>query len=160
MSIYWENIVWAILAFGILYWALNKFAFGKLFDVMEQRRQLVLNQMNEAKEAREQATAYIAEQKQELDKARKEAYQIIEQAKVTSTKQSDEIIKSAQSESARLKQEALKDIEAEKSKAVDAIRSEVGGLSVMIASKIMEKQVDEKSQEQLVNQYLKEVESK
>lgn len=160
MSILWENIVWSILAFGILYWALNKFAFGKLFDVMEKRRQLVLSQMDEAKQTREQAAAYITEQKQELENARKEAYSILEQARITSSKQSDDIIKSAQAETARLKQETLKDIEAEKSKAVAAIRSEVGGISVQIASKIMEKQVDEKSQEQLVNQYLKEVESK
>lgn len=160
MTIMWENILWAILAFGILYWALNKFAFGKLFDVMEKRRQLVLNSLNEAAESREQAKEYIAQQKQELDNARKDAYQIIEQARVTSAKQSEEIIKSAQEESSRLKQEALNDIEAEKSNAVAAIRSEVGGISVQIASKIIEKQIDEKSQKELVDQYLKEVKSK
>jgi F-type H+-transporting ATPase subunit b len=56
-----------------------------------------------------------------------------------------------------LKEEALKDIENEKNNAVAALRSQVSALSVMIASKIIEKQVDEKSQEQLVEHYLKEV---
>ena len=160
MTILWENILWSIIAFLILYWALSKFAFGKLFDVMEKRRQLVLSEMEEAKLTREQAAASITEQKQELENARKEAYSILEQARITSTKQSDDIIKSAQAETARLKQETMKDIEAEKSKAVAAIRSEVGGISVQIASKMIGKQIDEKSQEKLVHQYLKEVESK
>ena len=57
----------------------------------------------------------------------------------------------------RLKDEALKDIENEKNKAVAALRSQVGAMSVLIASKIIEKQIDEKSQEELVEHYLKEV---
>lgn len=88
---------------------------------------------------------------------RKEAYDIIEQAKQTGSKQADDIVRAAGAEAARLKDEALKDIENEKNKAVAALRSQVGAMSVLIASKIIEKQIDEKSQEQLVEHYLKEV---
>ncbi|MFD2117045.1 F0F1 ATP synthase subunit B [Paenibacillus yanchengensis] len=160
MSINWLDIVITLLAFAVLYYFLNKFAFGKLFGIMEKRRELIASQLNEARETREQAAQYVEDQKQELENARKEAYGILEQARVTSSKQSDEMIKSAQAEATRIKTDSIKDIEAEKSKAVAAIRSEVGGLSVQIASKILEKQVDGKSQEQLVKQYMKEVESK
>lgn len=102
----------------------------------------------------------MAEQKAALEEARKEAHQILEQARVTSSKQAEDIVESAKSEATRLKGDALKDIESEKNKAIAALRSEVGGISVQIASKIIEKQVDEKSQEQLVDKYLKEVGSK
>lgn len=56
-----------------------------------------------------------------------------------------------------MKEEAVRDIENEKNKAVAALRSQVSAMSVLIASKIIEKQIDEKSQEQLVEHYLKEV---
>lgn len=160
MAWHWESTVIAIVAFGILYWLLSKYAFGPLFDVMEKRRQLVLEQMNSADSSRKAAEKQMEEQKAALQQARKEAYEIIEQARTTSSKQADEIVQSAKSEASRLKDDALKDIESEKNKAIAALRSEVGDISVKIASKIIEKQVDGKAQEKLVNQYLKEVGSK
>ncbi|MFD0957855.1 F0F1 ATP synthase subunit B [Paenibacillus chungangensis] len=160
MEIVFSNTIITIIAFVLLYLALNKWAFGPLFGVMEKRRQLILEQMNTADSSRKQAEASMAEQKAALEQARKEAHQILEQARVTSSKQAEDIVESAKSEANRLKGDALKDIESEKNKAIAALRSEVGGISVQIASKIIEKQVDEKSQEQLVDKYLKEVGSK
>ncbi|MHA6481386.1 F0F1 ATP synthase subunit B [Paenibacillus sp. strain BS8-2] len=160
MDFVWENTVFAILAFLILYWLLSKYAFGPLFSIMEQRRKLISEQLSTAEKSRQEAASSMAAQKEALDEARKEAYAIIEQARTTSTKQADDIVQSAKGEASRLKDDALKDIESEKNKAIAALRSEVGGISVKIASKIIEKQVDEKSQEQIVNQYLKEVGSK
>lgn len=160
MDLVWESTVITILAFLILYWGLNKFAFKPLFGIMDKRREMILEQMNTADASRKQAEEAMAAQKAALDEARKEAYQIIEQARTTSNKQAEEIVLSAKNEATRLKDDALKDIESEKNKAIAALRTEVGGISVQIASKIIEKQIDEKSQEQLVDQYLKEVGSK
>lgn len=160
MEFYPTSTIFTILAFGILYFLLNKYAFGPLFGVMEKRRQLIKEQMNAADNNRAAAEASMAEQKAALDEARKEAYAILEQARATSSKQADEIVTSAKNEASRLKDEALKDIESEKNKAISALRTEVGGISVQIASKIIEKQVDEKSQEEIVSKYLKEVGSK
>jgi len=160
MAWIWESTVIAMVAFGVLYWLLNKYAFGPLFDVMEKRRKLVLEQMNTAENSRKAADQQMEEQKLALQQARKEAYEIIEQSRTTSSKQADEIVQTAKTEASRLKDDALKDIESEKNKAIAALRTEVGGISVKIASKIIEKQVDEKSQEQLVGQYLKEVGNK
>ncbi len=157
MSWHWESTVFAIISFGILYWLLNRYAFGPLFNIMEQRRKHVQDEIQSAERNRAEAESMIAEQKAAIEQARNEAYEIIEQAKKTSTKQTDDMLEQARSEATRIKEDALRDIENEKNKAVAALRSQVSALSVMIASKIIEKQVDEKSQEELVNQYLKEV---
>jgi len=159
-SLHWESTVYAMLAFGILYWLLSKYAFGPLFGIMEQRRKLVQEQMNSAETSRKDAAKHLEEQKQALQQARKEAYDIIEQAKLTSSKQADEIVQTAKAEANRLKENAVQDIASEKNKAIAALRGEVSGISVQIASKIIENQIDEKSQEKLVDQYLKEVGSK
>ncbi|AJY74564.1 F0F1 ATP synthase subunit B [Paenibacillus beijingensis] len=160
MSWHWESFVYAILAFLILYWLLNKYAFGPLFGIMEKRRELVLEQMNAAETARQQAEVQLEEQRKAMEQARKEAYDIIEQSKKTSSKQAEDIVQTAKAEASRLKEDALKDIESEKNKAIASLRGQVSGMSVMIASKIIEKQIDEKSQEQLVDKYLNEVGSK
>lgn len=148
------SFIYAIIAFGILYFLLNKYAFGPLFGIMEKRRQLILEQMNQAETSRSEAQKMLQEQQDELQKTRKEAYELLEQARSTSNKQADEIIAQAKSEADRLKADALREIESEKNKAVAALRSQVSAMSVMIASKIIEKQIDEKSQQELIDQYL------
>lgn len=157
MSWHYESFLFAIIAFGILYWLLNKYAFGPLFGIMEARRRLIAEQIETTEQSRKQAEQSLAEQKQALQHAKKEAHEIIEQARSISGKQSDEIIEQAKVEARRLKDEAVSDIENEKNKAVAALRSQVNGISVLIASKIIEKQIDEKSNEELVEHYLKEV---
>lgn len=158
MSFSWESLVLALIAFGILYFLLNKYAFGPLFSIMEQRRELVLQQMNEATTTRERAVAYVEEQKDALQQARKEAYDIIELSRQTSSKQADQMMEQAKSEAGRIKDEALRDIESEKNKAVQELRSELGIVSVKIASKLLAKEVEgSNAQEELVDQYLKEV---
>jgi F-type H+-transporting ATPase subunit b len=149
-----------LLAFGLLFWFLQKKAFGPLMGIMEKRRQLIEEQMGSAQQNRSDAERLIEEQKQALQQARKEAYDIIEQARTTGSKQAEEIVQAARSESGRLKEDAVRDIETEKNKAVAALKAQVSGLSVLIASKIIEKQVDEQSQKQLVDQYLQDVGSK
>lgn len=157
MSFVWTSTVVTLISFGILYWLLSRYAIGPLMSVMEKRRELVLGQLNEASATREEAAAYVEQQKEALQQARKDAYDIIEQSRQTSGKQADQLIAQAKEESVRLKDEALRDIESEKNKAMAALRGEVGRVSVQIASKLIEKEIDEKSNEGLVDQYLKDV---
>lgn len=157
MHIEWSSFLIQILAFLVLYFLLQKYAFGPLFGIMEKRRQHVLDQIQNAENNRKQAEQLIAEQKEAIVAARKDAHEILEQARLTSSKQADEIVQQAKAEATRLKEEAVRDIETEKNKAIVALRSQVSAMSVLIASKIIEKQVDEASQKQLIDHYLKEV---
>ncbi|WP_072337112.1 MULTISPECIES: F0F1 ATP synthase subunit B [unclassified Paenibacillus] len=157
MGWHWESFVFAIVAFLVLYLLLNKYAFGPLFGIMEERRRLLAEQVSKTEQDRLAAEKLLAEQKQAMQDVRKDAQEILEQARTMSNKQSQDILVQAKEEAVRLKDEALRDIENEKNKAVASLKSQVSAMSVLIASKIIEKQVDEKSQEQLVEHYLKEV---
>ncbi|MEI7025721.1 F0F1 ATP synthase subunit B [Paenibacillus sp. y28] len=157
MSFHWESSVYAIIAFAILYFLLSKYAFGPLMAIMEKRRQLVQGELQQAEQSRLQVEQLLSEQKGAFETARKEAQDIIEQARLTASKQADELVRVAKEEAGRVKEEALRDIENEKNKALASLRSQVSAMSVLIASKIIEKQLDEKSQQELVDHYLKEV---
>lgn len=151
----WESFVFAIISFGILYWLLNKYAFGPLFGIMEKRRERVLKELSDAENSRAEAAKLLEEQKRAIEQARKDAHEVLEQARQTSSRQAEAMIEQAKAESNRIKEEALRDIENEKNKAVAALRSQVSEMSVLIASKIIEKEIDAKSQQELVEQYLK-----
>src|SRR5690554_829459 len=154
MSFNFWTFLFTIAAFGLLYYFLNKYAFGPLFSMMEKRRQLVLDQLSQAEESQSKAKQLMEDQTKILEDVRKEAYNILEQARTMSNKQSKDAAAAAKEEAAQIKKEALQDIENEKNKAIAALRSQVSGLSVLIASKIIEKQVDEQTQKELIEQYL------
>ena len=63
---------------------------------------------------------------------------------------------SARSEAERLKNAAKREIEQQKEKAVAALREQVASLSVLIASKVIEKELSEEDQEKLINEYIQE----
>lgn len=157
MNLHWESLVLAIIAFGILYFLLQRYAFGPLFNVMEKRRQLVQDQLDQAAKDRLESQELLKQQREALEAARKEAYDMIEQARKTSAKQAEDILEQARAEAARIKEDARREIENEKNKALAAVRGQVSELSVLIASKIIEKQIDEQAQAELVDKYLQEV---
>ena len=156
-NLVYTNFFIQLISFGILFYLLQRYAFKPLFGVMERRRQLVKEQVENAENSRREAERLLEEQKQALQQARKEAYDMIEQAKITGARQAEEILKAAREEAERLKTEAVRDIEREKEKALAALKAEIGGLSVRIAEKIIERQIDEQAQKDLVERYLQEV---
>ena len=159
-NLVYTNFFVQLIAFGILFYLLQRYAFKPLFGVMERRRQLVKEQVENAENSRREAERLLEEQKQALQQARKEAYDMIEQAKLTGARQAEEILRAAREEAERLKAEAIRDIEREKEKALAALKAEISGLSVRIAEKIIERQIDEQAQKDLVERYLQEVGSR
>jgi F-type H+-transporting ATPase subunit b len=146
-----------LVVFLVLLWLVKRFAMKPLMKVLNDRQAHIENQISSAEEANKQASRVVEEQKQALQDAKKAAHEMLEQAKLTSSKQAEQILADSRKEANRIKDEAMRDIENEKNKAIAVLKSQVSAMSVMIASKIIEKQVDEKSQEQLIEKYLKEV---
>jgi F-type H+-transporting ATPase subunit b len=157
LSINFLSMIVNVVAFLGLLWILKKYAFGPIFGILDKRKTLIQEQIESAEKNQSQAAQLLEEQKLAIQNARKDALEIMEQARSTSSKQADDLIRQAKAETERLKQEAMGEIENEKNKAIVALKSQVSAMSVLIASKIIEKQVDAKSQEELIEKYLKEV---
>lgn len=136
---------------------LKKYAFGPVIAMMQKREEHIANQISSAEKNREQAETYLAEQREEIKRAREEAQNIIANAKKISEQQTQEMIQAAKEESDRMKEIALAEIKREKEQAVSTLREQVASLSVLVATKVIERELDEKSQEKLIADYLKEV---
>ncbi|WP_370529830.1 F0F1 ATP synthase subunit B [Alkalihalobacillus sp. AL-G] len=151
------DILFQLLAFLILLFLLRKYAFGPLMGMMRERERHISNEINEAEKNRKDAETYLKQQTEALTEARKEAQTLIEAAKKQGEHQGEDILQAAREEADRMKEAALAEIGREKEQAVQTLRNEVAALSVQIASKVIAKELDEKNQEKLVEDYLKEV---
>lgn len=152
----WGSIAVQLVGFIILLALLSKFALRPLLGIMEQREKLVNDQIDSAERNRKDAEELLNQQREELNKAKKEAQGIIENAKKLGEQQGLDIVKASKEEAQRMKDTAIAEIQNEKDQAVVALREQVASLSVLIAQKVIEKELDEKAQEQLIQDYLKQ----
>lgn len=151
------DIVFQLFMFLILLALLRKYAFGPLIGMMKKREDHIASQIDAAEKNRSEAEKIAADQKESLRQARIEAQELIENAKKLGEQQGKDIVQAARNESERIKQAAVKDIEQEKEQAIAALHDKVASLSVLIASKVIEKELNEQDQEKLINEYIDQV---
>ena len=89
--------------------------------------------------------------------ARTEAEAITERAVKNAQTRSDAMLASAQSEAAAMREKASRDIELERRKAMNEMKREISGLAVEIASKVAEREIDEKQHEALIERFIDEL---
>ncbi|MEH7522948.1 F0F1 ATP synthase subunit B [Bacillus sp. JJ1503] len=150
------DILFQLVMFIVLMALLKKFAWGPLMGIMKQREEHVAGEIEAAEQSRQEAKKLLEEQRNLLKQAREEAQGLIESAKKQGDLQREEIITTARTESDRIKESAKLEIEQQKEKAVAAIREQVASLSVLIASKVIEKELSTEDQDKLINEYIQE----
>lgn len=157
MVINWGTIIFQMISFIILFLLLWKFAFGPLVNMMNKRQDKIEEQITSAENNKLEAERILKEQKETFQTSRLEAQEIIERAKISSSKQAEELIVVAKEEAKRIKEQAVQDIQHEKDKAIIELRNEVGSLSVLIASKMIEKELDVNEQTKFIDGMIKEI---
>jgi F-type H+-transporting ATPase subunit b len=157
ISFSWGTMLSQLVIFIILMLLVSKYALRPLLATIKKREDYIDDQISSAEQNRKQAEELLEEQKEVLKQARLEAKEMIERAKVQKEKEAEQIIQDAQTKAERMIQEAKAEIAREREKAIATLRDEVGTLTVQLATKVLEKEVDEKGQSQLVDRYMEQV---
>jgi F-type H+-transporting ATPase subunit b len=165
-TIYASGVIWGfhvgdmitqLFFFLLLLFLVGKFAWGPVMNVMKKREEYVASEIEAAENSRQEAEKAAKEATEQLKQMKLEAQKIIEDAKTAGVKQEQDIIESARLEADRIKKAAQAEIQNEKEKALQALQDQVASLSVLIASKVIEKELSAQDQEKLINEYIKEV---
>ncbi|AQX53178.1 F0F1 ATP synthase subunit B [Priestia flexa] len=151
------DILFQLVMFLILLALLRKFAFGPVMGIMKQREEHIASEIDSAEQQNQQAQKLVEEQRELLKQSREEVQVLMENARKSAEEKKEEIVAAAREESERLKALAKQEIQQEKDQAVTALREQVASLSVLIASKVIEKELSEQDQEKLINEYIQEV---
>lgn len=151
------DMIVQLFFFLLLLFLVKKFAWGPLMNVMQKREEYVANEIDAAEKSRAEAALASEEAAAQLKQTKQEAQKMIEDAKIAGIKQEENIIESARTEADRIKEAAKEEIQNEKEKALQALQDKVGSLSVLIASKVIEKEISAQDQDKLINEYIKEV---
>ncbi|MBU0278423.1 MULTISPECIES: F0F1 ATP synthase subunit B [unclassified Gemella] len=154
------NIIVNVIAGLILFWALYKFAWSKLLNMLDERQALVNNQLDEAERNQKESLELLKKNQENLANAQAEIKDMMEKAREQSKLEKRTILNDAKEHAELIKENARRDIEDEKNKALDEISKQIVELSVLVASKIIEKELDANAQSVLVDKIIREVGNK
>ena len=151
------NIIWTIIKIAILYLLLKKFLFGPVTEIMEKRTKAIEDSFEAAKNKNEEAEKFKAQYEEVLSHAKAEADGIVKEARERASNVYDKTVKEAEDEAVRVIENANKAIEVERKKTMQDIESQIVGLTMAAASKVLEKNINEDVNKQLVDDFLAEV---
>jgi F-type H+-transporting ATPase subunit b len=152
-----ELIVGAV-TFGIIFGVLWKVLIPRLNQTLAERTDKIEGGLQRAEETQAEANTTLARYREQLAEARHEAARLREEAREQGAQIIAEMREQAQAEGRRLVEAAHAQIEADRQQAIQSLKTEVGGLAVDLASRVVgESLTDEARQRRIVERFLDEL---
>ena len=145
------------LSMLLLFTLLSYLLFNPVRDLLEKRKQRIVDDREAAKREKEEALGYKEEYEKKLQEVDKEVQVILSEARKKAMKNENAIIAEAREEAARIMARANAEIELEKKRALDDMKQEMIAIAYMMAQKVVSASIDTEVQESLIDETLKEM---
>lgn len=126
------------------------FFWSKITDFLQKRRELMEEEFESAKQINEEAKALHEKTDKEYQALKAKSKGYLEKAKLKGEEERTVIVAKAREEAKSLMTQAEREIALEKQKARTDIKKEAIDLATLMASKIIEEELDEKKYQDLV----------
>ena len=151
--------IWTIITFLLLLYVLAKFAWKPLLKMLEERENLIKSSLKDAEKAKLELESLTQESEAITAKARSEAQSILAESKSAAEKVKEDTIAKAKEQAIKIRDDAKKQIEVEKDKAISDIKQEVVNLTLSVAEKLINKNLNDADNKSLIEESLKKVKS-
>lgn len=152
-----QDTVILLVAVFLLFMLLSYLVFNPARELLRKRREKVAGEMEFAANEKAEAVRMRGEYEGKLANAGKEVDAILSDARRKGQRREDEIIAEAKEEASRVMNRAEKEIELEKEKMKDEVKQEMILVAQAMAAKVVAVSMDEKKQEELLADALKEM---
>ena len=147
----------ALIAFLVIWIVLAKLVWPSVLGMMQKRQQQIQDDLDAAAQSKAAAEKARQEYEAGIADAKKEADEIIAQAKFDAEAERTRVIDKARTDAAAIVAKAHDTVDSERKKAMIELSASVVDLSVEIASKIIGEALSEDDQRRLAEKYLEEV---
>jgi F-type H+-transporting ATPase subunit b len=145
-------MIWTIVCFLITLFVLRRYAFGPIQEAIDQRRERIRQSLEEADKAREEARSLLEQHRQLIGRAKTDAEEILAEARRVADANERRMRDDLEADRQRRLEETRKQIEAETRKALEQIRLEVVDLSLLAATKVTGKTLDDADHRRLIDE--------
>jgi F-type H+-transporting ATPase subunit b len=150
-------MIWTVVCFLITLYVLSRYAFGPIQKMIDERRERIRRALEEADEARAEARRLLEEHRSLMGQARGEAEQILAEARRVADAQRARVKEETEADRQRRLEETRRQIEAETQRALGVIRAEVAELTLVAASKVTGKVLDDADHRRLIEEAVSEL---
>jgi F-type H+-transporting ATPase subunit b len=150
-------MIWTVVCFLITLFVLKRYAFGPIQRMIDERRDRIRRSLEEAEEARAEARQILEEHRKLIGQARGEAEQILAEARRVADAQRERVKEETEADRQRRLEETRRQIEAETQRALGQIRAEVAELTLVAASKVTGKVLDDSDHRRLIDEAISEL---
>ncbi len=138
------------ITFIVFVWFCMKYVWPPIVGALEERKKKIADGLAAAERGEHEKVLAEKRALETLHEAKQKAQEIINQAQKRANEIVDEAKEDARAEGERLLNAAKAEIEQEVNRAREHLRGEVVSLAVAGASKVLKKEIDEKSNEALL----------
>ena len=143
--------------FGILLFLLTKLLYRPFMQYLDRRRREVESNLKEADQTRQEAETTLAEYEQKLAGVEQEGREIKFKARNEGQKEREDILAKTRVDATRVMDKARQEIQLQEKKARSRLRRDTVDLSINIAEKLMEKELDREEQQKFIRQSIDEM---
>jgi F-type H+-transporting ATPase subunit b len=151
--------VWSIVIFFLLLVLLRATAWKPILRVLQEREEFIKGSIADAKREREQAEQLLAEYKTQLEKARTEVAEIVAEGRRDAEATSRRIQEQARHDADETANRARREIELAADTARKGLHDEAAQLAVLVAGRIIRKELSPADHSALVAESLKEMQN-
>lgn len=157
LSIDIGTILFTLCNTVILFLALRHFLFQPVQKILAERQTAVDQSIKDAEDAKARAEAAENEYTEKLAAAKEESAAMLRNATRKAQQRSDEIVAKAKEEAAGIMQQNRDELERERLRAENELRSELSGLAVMVAEKVVEREINPEDHARLIDEFIDSV---
>ncbi len=150
---------WTIAVFLVLLFLLKKFAWGPLLAALDERQAGIRKSLDDADTAKRELAEVQARANALIGTARMEADAILSEARADGAKIREELRDLAQQQAQAIIRDTQQQIQLERDRAVSELRQQAVELSVMIASKLIRRNLTREDNAALIDEALQQVDS-
>lgn len=152
-----SEIVWGGLGFLVLFLLLWKKGLPPIRNMMHAREEKIRNDLESAERARREAEEEKARFEAQLADARAQANRIVEEARQAADEVRRDLIARAEGDAAEIRSRGHEDARLAADRAMSDLQQRVGDLSIELAERIVERNLDRETQMALVESYIASV---
>jgi F-type H+-transporting ATPase subunit b len=152
-----NEVIWGTAAFIVLLGVMWKFGVPAVKNMEAAREDRIRNDLEGAEQARTEAEAEKAQYLAQIAGAKEEAGRLIEEARVAAESVRADLIARAEAEANDLRARAQADIVNQTNQAMAQLRTDVATLSIDLAGRIVERNLDSDTNRQLVDSFIDQV---
>ncbi len=157
ISISWQILLVQLVTFLILLFLLGKFLFKPITNLLENRSNQIKNTLDTIASEKQDIEKIKQDYQNQLTDLSKKAIQITQEAAKEGEIQRQKIIAQSQKDANKMLERAEAVIEKEKGKAILELKTQAVDLSILAASKILERTIDESMAHQLIDEFIEDV---